>query len=948
MQFIRVLFRGVLPAALVLSLGLVPPAHAQTTSATFGTVISFAGTPSDIVLDESRGKLYLVNANANRIDVYDYANQQKLPPIAVGQRPLAAAMSMDNMYLYVTNNTSSTVSVIDLRSTGVIQTVAVPAKPEGVEVAADGRALIATQGSGTGNLLNTLLVFDRTQSLGQQVTAVAFPPPPATPTGLPAVQARPTTTFRGKLARTPDGNFIVGVSVVNNNSQTITYVYEAASGTLLRSRFVTGQSTALAMSPDGARFMAGFTLYDTATLAVIAQVNSANAPFPLNAINAATNVGGSTFSNDGATIYGAFNVAPNVVPAAKPQASTLLISDARNLGIRLGIKLPESIVAKMVATQDGSKAWGLSESGLVELPLSTLFNYPIILPETTTVFLAQDDCNRGLSRAALKINNMGKGKLTYSVPDPGNALEATADSGSAPSNITFTMDPGRSGVARQPGTNLYTGSANNAGNSVNVNIRSLEAINIPNTVRVFMNFRQTDQRGVIFPIPTGTNTAEGLQDVVLDAARQRLYLSNSSYNRVEVFDIAKQRFAAPINVGQLPHALALGLDGNTLYVANTGGESISVVDLDAGLVTGGITFPAIPRAGANPPNHVVAMAVAQSGLQFALATNNNPGTLASQWEVIGGQAVLRQPDSIAVNPNNTAQNTLPGPLQMFATPGGENILTMNGSGTVYLFDGLNDVYTASAQLFNQPIQGYYGVIGAAPGGAYFLANNLVLSSTITSNIQEPGTRNVAAVAPIDQNTFLRLTTPARTANGAATRDDPRTLLELFDLQSGGETLIGATAENPPIEVFGTGRVNLPARALVVDSNGTAYAITLSGLSVIPTGAANSNTRPQIAAGSRAVVNSNDGTANFKPGAFITVSGTNLASNAAADQLPVPTVLGGSCVTFDNVAIPLLQTGPGQMSGQVPSTILPGVNVVQVRSLATGQASDPIIINVAKP
>ena len=938
MQIIRLILFGV----------LILPVAAQTTSATFGTVLSFAGTPSDIVLDESRGKLYLVNANANRVDVYDYVNRQKLASIAVGQRPLAGAMSMDNVYLYVTNNTSSTVSVIDLRTTSVIQSVAVPAKPEGVEIAADGRALIATQGSGTGNLLNTLLVFDRTQALGQQVIAVSFPPPPATPTGLPAVQARPVTTFRGKLARTPDGNFIVGVSVVNNNSQTITYVYEAQSSTILRSRFVTGQSTTLAMSPDGARFMAGFTLYDTATLGVVAQVNSANSPFPLNGINANTNVGGSTFSNDGATIYGAFNVAPNVIPAAKPQASTLLISDSRNLGIRLGIKLPESIVAKMVSTQDGSKAWWLSESGLVELPLSTLYDYPIIMPETTTVFLARDDCNRGLARASLKVNNLGKGRLTYSVPDPGNALEATADSGLAPSNVTFTMDPGRSGVVRQPGTNLYTGSANNSGNSLNLNIRSLEAINIPNTIRIFMNYRQTDQRGVIFPIPTGTNNTEGLQDIVLDSARQRVYLSNSSYNRVEVFDLAKQRFTTPIDVGQLPHTMALGLDGNVLYVANTGGESISIVDLDAGVVTGSIPFPAIPRAGANPPNHVVAMAVTQSGLQFMLATSNNPGTPVSQWEVIGGQAVLRQADSIAVNPNNTALNILPAPVQMSATPGGENLLTMNGSGTVYLFDGLNDAYTASAQLFNQPIQGYYGVIGAAPGGAYFLANNLVLSSTITSNIQEPGTRNVAAVAPFDQNTFLRLTTPARVANGAATRDDPRTLLELFDLQSGGETLIGAVAENPTIEVFGTGRVNLPPRQLVLDSNGTAYAITLSGLSVIPTSAANSNTRPQIAAGSRAVVNSSDGTANFKPGAYITVSGTNLAGGASADQLPVPTVLGGSCVTFDNVAIPLLQTGPNQMSGQVPSTLLPGVNVVQVRSLATGQSSDPITVNVAKP
>ena len=43
-------------------------------------------------------------------------------------------MSMDNRYLYVTNNGRSTVSVIDLNTTSLIQSVAVPAKPEGIEV----------------------------------------------------------------------------------------------------------------------------------------------------------------------------------------------------------------------------------------------------------------------------------------------------------------------------------------------------------------------------------------------------------------------------------------------------------------------------------------------------------------------------------------------------------------------------------------------------------------------------------------------------------------------------------------------------------------------------------------------------------------------------------------------------------------------------------------------
>ncbi len=930
---------------------------AQTTSATFGNVIALGGTPSDIVLDESRGLLYLINSSANRVDVYDYVNQQASGQIAVGQRPLAGAMSMDNAYLYVTNNTSSTVSVIDLSTRGLFQTVTMPAKPEGIAVGGDGRVLIATSGSGTGSLNNTLLIFDRTQPLGQQVTPVQFPPPPVTPTGLPAVQARPTTTFRGKLLRTPDGNFIVGVSVVTNSTQTITYVYEVSSGTVLRSRLVTGQSSTLSIAPDGSRFMAGFTLYDTTTLNVIAQVNSANSPFPLTPINATTNVGGSVFSPDGATLYGAFNTAPVTTPPAPTQASTLLVQNPNNLAIRMGIKLPESIVAKIVITSDSGNAWGLSNSGVIHLPLADLLNKPVLMPDSTSVVLAQDNCNRGIATANLKINNIGGGTLTYSVPDTGTALETQAQSGLAPSNIVFTMDPGRSNVVRQPGTNLYSGTASNSGTPVAVNVRSTNALNVPNTVLAFMNYRQADQRGVIYPVPrtcvfaTATATTctitEGLQDILLDETRQRLYITNSGYNRIEVFDLQQMQFTAPIDAGQLPHSMTIGFDGY-LYVANTGGESISQVDLDAQKVVGGIAFPPLPRAGANAPNHVVALASGLSGLQFAMATANTTGTNASQWEVIGGHALVRQADSVAVNPTTTTSNLLPAPIQMAATPGGENILTMNGSGTVYLYDGLSDQYTASDQLTSTTITGYYGPLAAAPGGAYFNANGVVLSSTITSNIVDPGTRNVYSVAPVDQNSFVRVTTPARTSITATTQDDSRTLLEKFDLTSGGSTLVGALAENPPVEVFGTTRVNVPPRQMVVDSKGTVYALTLSGLTVTPLTPSNNSTRPQIAAGAKAIVNSTDGSANVKQGGFITISGTNLASVATATQTPVPTVMGGSCLVFDQVAVPLLQTSPTQLSAQVPATVHTGVNVIQVRSLATGQQSDPMTVTVQKP
>src|SRR5260370_26615374 len=146
------------------------------------------------------------------------------------------------------------------------------------------------------------------------------------------------------------------------------------------------------------------------------------------------------------------------------------------------------------------------------------------MPETTVLFLAQDDCNRGLAQASVKINNIGTGRLTFAVPDTGNALEARAVSGMAPANVIFTMDPGRGGVNRLAGTNLYTGGATNAGQAIAVNLRSIDAINIPNTILVYMNYRQTDQRAILYPLPVQANplptasTKEAMEDIGQDVS----------------------------------------------------------------------------------------------------------------------------------------------------------------------------------------------------------------------------------------------------------------------------------------------------------------------------------------------------------------------------------------------------------------------------------------------
>jgi hypothetical protein len=295
-------------------------------------------------------------------------------------------------------------------------------------------------------------------------------------------------------------------------------------------------------------------------------------------------------------------------------------------------------------------------------------------------------------------------------------------------------------------------------------------------------------------------------------------------------------------------------------------------------------------------------------------------------------------------------------------------LTLAGSGSSYLYDSLADTYIAGSLLFNSPpIQSYYGVLAVAPQSNFLVTNGLILNNSLTviGGSQKPGAtqfsapplpgqppiqtivsagqRNVAAVAAMNTTQFARITTPVRQNITTATRDDPRPTLELVDIATGGTTLAGPLAEQPPLIVLNTQRWNVGPRQMVVDSAGTMYAITLSGLTVAPTVPATDANRPQVTL----VSNSSDGSTNLQPGSFVTINGASLASAATANALPAPTVLGGSCVTFNNTALPLLQASGGQILAQIPQNVSTGPNVVVVRSLALAQASDPIMVTVQR-
>jgi uncharacterized protein (TIGR03437 family) len=912
------------------------PVHA----ATFGRVVPLVGGASDIALDEGRGRLYLTSSLQNQVQVYSLQRQSFLTTISTDQTPLSSALSRDGKFLYVTCYDSAAMDIIDLDALAVVTRVSLPARPEGVAVGSDGRVLISTTGSGTNGAANVLLLYDPSPNAAVPLTNISVVPAAPTPPTLPPPSGRPFLASHSQLTATRDGSLIVGVNVPGNGVPTV-FVYEAASDTVLRSRIVAGSSTVLSISDDGTRFTCGPNLFETATLQILATVNAANAPYPITvaagaSFNTQSAQGGGVFSPDGQTLYAAFDISPVQNPPAPANVSQLMLNDPDNLLIRMGLQLPENLAGKMVISSDGANIYALSDSGFTILPTGTISRSPLAVPSATVTLLTKDQCGvtSQTSLATVAINNAGTGRVTATAQLLQIAGQTNPNPATAP-----TVRPSQSGSGTQFAFGFNAAAARGLGTITPPHdfvIQSPEAINIPNRIRVYENSRDAEATGTVIPIPVGGAAGEAFPDIVYDQARQRVYIANLGLNRVEVYDTQQQAFLTPIKVGQMPIALALTPDGNTLYVANSGSENISIIDPDQLQTVGRVNFPPIPfnsNAALMTPRLIAA------GLSGPLILMSN----GSLWSVVGNTAVPRGVSRLLGQTAAGLPIPIPLPSSMAATPAGEYILLVTATGVADLYDATVDDWVASRQVFTAATQtGYIGPVAAGPRGQYFVVNGITFNSALVS-VGSPNARLVSAIAPVANNTFAVFSPPPVTGPNVAPTTAP--VVQIMNATTGGSTL-QVNALEGPITAAGGARAVISGRTMAIDSaNAIAYVITTSGLSVI-------QLTPPATAG-RPLPNQN-GAVNIgsfqrqvAPNGLIAIFGQNLAAGELAGSMPLPTMLGGTCVTLNNVALPLFMASPTQINAQIPPDLAVGSFPLIVRSIANHIAAAPQSLTVSK-
>ncbi|MDN3506044.1 MAG: hypothetical protein P0S96_02320 [Simkaniaceae bacterium] len=103
----------------------------------------------------ANGKIYVANQDSDNLSVIDPATNTPVATITVGEFPQAIGITPDQQRAYVTNSLANTVSVVDLPTNTTIATIAVDTFPFGAAVTPMGdQAYITNQTAGTVNVID--------------------------------------------------------------------------------------------------------------------------------------------------------------------------------------------------------------------------------------------------------------------------------------------------------------------------------------------------------------------------------------------------------------------------------------------------------------------------------------------------------------------------------------------------------------------------------------------------------------------------------------------------------------------------------------------------------------------------------------------------------------------------------------------------------------------------
>lgn len=330
-----------------------------------GSVFPVDGYLTDLLVDDARGRIYLVNSANNQLEVFSLTERRFLAPVPVGSIPKAVTFNSDRSQLIVASLGSEYMVKLNANTLEQLAVVSVPHVPASASVQTGTHPFSIAQTGSTALMVATN--YDSTPRgtvyrVDASATAAAALPTLATATNVVA-----GATY---LAASADGRRGL---IAEAASRTL-WLFDATTGNLFpRPQTQTALVSAngnLASSADGGYFHVGVQLLNEVLVPL------ATPPLTITGTQAA--VGGFVFAPSGSTAYrGVRSTATLNSTTPVPRIEKLDAAASRlirTFNIAEALVAPPASLLLSVHRQlavDGVEAvlYGISETGLEVLPL---------------------------------------------------------------------------------------------------------------------------------------------------------------------------------------------------------------------------------------------------------------------------------------------------------------------------------------------------------------------------------------------------------------------------------------------------------------------------------------------------------------------------------------------------------------------------------------------------
>jgi len=429
--------------------------------------------------------------------------------------------------------------------------------------------------------------------------------------------------------------------------------------------------------------------------------------------------------------------------------------------------------------------------------------------------------------------------------------------------------------------------------AASLTITSSQSVNVPSPVRVLINSRQPEQRGVFVDVPGK------LVDLLADPFRNRFYVLRQDTNQVLVFDGNNNTQIGTMRTGNTPMGMAITFYQRYLLVGCDNSHYLNVYDLE----TLQPTQP-VRMAGGD-----YVQSVAASSNAILAVTRSASGGDPNIHSIDMGLRMSTRLPNLGVYQNKVALNTV-----LTASTNGSSIMAASADGSLLLYDANVGSFTVSRKDFTA-LGGSYA---ASNFNLYVAGTNLLDSSLVPITQFEAGTGSASGFAFVDQFAF-RTTAPS-TGTGQSTAPG---VIQRVDLSNVTNTVSLATQMTEAPLLGASGSAFTRTLAPLYNRNAIIN-LTVSGFTVLPWTYDASVAAPRI----NKIVNAADLSGGIAPGGLITVFGSQLSPvNLATSEIPLPTALADSCLTVNGLPVPILFVSPNQLNEQMPFETVCNVSMI---------------------